>query len=264
VKARGNKPRFGQHFLVDNYVIDKIIATIAPRAQDRVIEIGPGAGALTFQLAERVAELTAIEIDSHLANRLSAQAIRYPNLRIINADALTVDYSKLTAGSRQRLVGNLPYQISTPLLERFVSHWSAFSDFTIMVQKEVAERLAAEPGTKAFGRLTILLQARAAVDLLFDIPPEAFAPPPRVWSSLVWIKPQAPTVEIRDRALLQQVVVMAFGQRRKQLHKCLSGLFDAETLQSLSIDPKSRAEQLTVTDFIRLANFLATTRTHET
>jgi 16S rRNA (adenine1518-N6/adenine1519-N6)-dimethyltransferase len=234
VKARGNKPRFGQHFLVDNYVIDKIIATIAPRAQDRVIEIGPGAGALTFQLAERVAELTAIEIDSHLANRLSAQAIRYPN------------------------------QISTPLLERFVSHWSAFSDFTIMVQKEVAERLAAEPGTKAFGRLTILLQARAAVDLLFDIPPEAFAPPPRVWSSLVWIKPQAPTVEIRDRALLQQVVVMAFGQRRKQLHKCLSGLFDAETLQSLSIDPKSRAEQLTVTDFIRLANFLATTRTHET
>lgn len=228
-----------------------------------MIEIGPGRGALTFRLAERVAEITAIELDNHLADRLLAQASSYPNLRVVNADALSVDYSALASGTIQRLVGNLPYQISTPLLERFVNHWAAFRDFTIMVQKEVADRLAAVPGTKAYGRLSILLQARARVELLFDIAPDAFDPPPRVWSSLVWIEPQPATVEIRDQALLQKVVATAFGQRRKQLRKCLNGLINPAELQSLHIDPSNRAEQLAVTDFIRLANYLAQNRTRK-
>jgi 16S rRNA (adenine1518-N6/adenine1519-N6)-dimethyltransferase len=249
--------RLGQHFLTDPDVIERVIAVIAPRPTDRLVEIGPGTGALTFALAERVADLTAIELDGRLASELRARAVGARNLRVLHMDALDVDYRALAEDGLLRVAGNLPYQISTALFERFLATWNCFIDFTVMVQREVAERMAAAPGNKRYGRLSIMLQARAQLELLFDVPPSAFAPPPKVDSAVVVVEPCPSPLPILDDSKLGDLVRTAFGQRRKQLRRSLAGMIGSGDLQALGVDPSRRAEELSVTEYIRLANWLS-------
>ena len=251
------KKRFGQHFLVDPGVIDAIVRAVAPRPGEALVEIGPGRGAITMPLLERCGALRVIELDRDLAARLR----RTPGLDVIEADVLRVDFAALAANggdaTRLRVVGNLPYNISTPILFHLLQSVDRVADQHVMLQKEVVDRLAADPGRKDYGRLSVMLQWRYEIEPLLDVPPGAFDPPPRVESAVVRMtpKPASPGV---DPALLGELVSVAFSQRRKLLRHTL-GRWLTERRASADFDLQRRAEEVPVDEYLRLAATLKAT-----
>lgn len=253
------KKHLGQHFLHERGVVDRIVLAVDPKPGDTVVEIGPGQGALTFPLLERHGTLTAIEFDRDLLAPLAEAARAHGELRIVSGDVLGVDLTmlarELSADGRIRLVGNLPYNLSSPILFHALDHAAAIVDMHFMLQREVVERMAAAPGSKVYGRLSVMLQAYCAVTSLFRVPPGAFRPPPKVDSAVVRLVPRAPeTIGIDDPQRFAAVVRAAFGQRRKTLRNALSTVADVATIEAAGVRPEARAEQLSVADFVRIAN----------
>ena len=248
--------RFGQNFLVDQGVVAAIVGAIDPRPGETLVEIGPGLGALTDPLLERLQPLHVVEIDRDLIARLK-QRYRSGQLVIHEGDALAFDFA--TLGGDLRLVGNLPYNISTPLLFHLATYVERVRDMHFMLQKEVVERMVALPGESEFGRLSVMLQFRFHMEWLIDVPPESFDPAPKVDSAVVRLIPRpAEDCRVRDTALLERVVATAFSQRRKMLRNTLRNLLDESALRALGVDPTARAEDLAVADYVRLADWLAT------
>ena len=249
-----HKKRFGQHFLHDATILQRIVQAIAPRPGDRIVEIGPGDGALTLPLLRALGRLTVIELDRDLVPRLRAAAQGVGELDIVNADVLGVDFDALAQGEALRVVGNLPYNISSPILFHCIDHLNAIRDMHFMLQKEVVDRMAAAPGSKVYGRLSVMLQLACRVEPLIEVPPGAFRPPPKVDSAVVRLLPrprsERPTIDA-DR--IAQVVRAAFGQRRKTLANALHGLLDADEIAAAGVDPRARAEQLEPAAFVALA-----------
>lgn len=257
-QAHQPRKRFGQHFLHDPGVIRRIVAAIDPRPGEHLVEIGPGPGALTIPLLQRLGSLDVVELDRDLINGLAARCSEVGELRIHASDALAFDFCSLVAGEeRLRVVGNLPYNISTPLLFHLLDQRACLHDMVFMLQKEVINRIAAPPGGKIYGRLSVMVQYRCAVTRLFSIGPGAFTPPPRVDSALVRLQPRPPALPATDEALFADVVARAFAQRRKTLRNALSGLTGPEDIRAAGIDPGCRAETLAVVDFVRLSNHIA-------
>ncbi|MCQ4164838.1 16S rRNA (adenine(1518)-N(6)/adenine(1519)-N(6))-dimethyltransferase RsmA [Tahibacter harae] len=253
-----HKKQFGQHFLHDPGLIRRIVQAIAPRPGDALVEIGPGEGAITLPLLREHGRITVIELDRDLIPRIQAAAAPLGELTVIHADVLTVDFTALAAGSPLRLVGNLPYNISSPILFHCLEHAAAIADMHFMLQKEVVDRMAAAPGSKVYGRLSVMLQLSCTVEPLLNVPPGAFNPPPKVDSAVVRLVPLAPERRHRaDPALVERVVRHAFGQRRKTLSNALSGVATAEQIRAAGIDPRERAEQLEPLQFVRLAEVVA-------
>lgn len=252
------RKRFGQHFLRDANIVQRIINAFAPQPHDEVVEIGPGQGVLTRELAPRVGRLHAVEIDRDLAAALEHELGHWRNVTIHNADALDLEICPLTdAGRKLRLIGNLPYNISTPLLFRLLAQSRCVQDMCFMLQKEVVERLTAAPGTKAYGRLSVMIQWRCRAQPLFMVSPGAFRPPPKVDSMVVRLEPYAITpVAVADEAAFARVVVAAFAERRKTLRNALAGILSTEELRAAGIDPSRRGETLTLAEFATLGNTL--------
>lgn len=259
------KKRLGQHFLVDPDILNKVIRTARVGKEDVVLEVGPGLGEMTLALAHRVKKVIAIEIDPKLVAILNQKAKDYPNVEMMKSDILKVDFKHLFKRERQtiKVVANLPYQISTPLLFRFIESKEAFSTFTLMLQKEVAERMVAPPGRKEYGPLSIFVQLFLNLSILFFIKPSAFFPPPKVESAVVhMVWKEKPMVDIKDEEWFKKIVRSCFGYRRKTLinalkHSALSIPGDVETrIKEIGIDPRRRPETLTIEEFIRLAEAL--------
>lgn len=256
--AHVHKKRFGQHFLHDPGIIRRIVQAVAPKPGDRLIEIGPGEGAITLPLLREHGELTVIELDRDLLPRIEAAAAGIGTLGVIQADVLTVNFTTLAQGGTLRVVGNLPYNISSPILFHCLDHAGAISDMHFMLQKEVVDRMAAPPGNKVYGRLSVMLQLSCRVEPLFKVPPGAFNPPPKVDSAVVRLTP-LPAGERHDAdpALVARIVRHAFGQRRKTLSNALSGVATAAQIEAAGIDPRVRAEQLAPQRFVDLAKVVA-------
>jgi 16S rRNA (adenine1518-N6/adenine1519-N6)-dimethyltransferase len=252
------RKRFGQHFLHDPGIIVRIVRAIAARPGDALVEIGPGLGALTVPLLEAAGALTVIELDRDLVPHLREACGHAAALTVIEADALRVDFTalrgRLAAGRRLRLAGNLPYNISTPLLFHLLEHSGAIADMHFMLQKEVVRRICAEPDTGDYGRLTVTLAARAEAAELFTVGPGAFTPPPQVDSAVVRITPRPAPFPLRDLARYDRLVALAFNQRRKTLHNALKGAVDDAGFAAAGIDPRARGETLSPEAFARLAN----------
>ena len=249
------KKQLGQHFLADRYYIDKIVMAVNPRDGDRLVEIGPGQGAITLPLLRVHPKMTVIEFDRDLIAPLTAAAEPLGELTIVNRDVLRVDFTELADGRPIRLVGNLPYNISSPILFHALEHAAVIADMHFMLQKEVVDRMAAGPGSKVFGRLSVMLQAYCEVTSLFVVPPGAFRPPPKVDSAVVRLIPRDPaTINIKDHKRFADVVRAAFGQRRKTLRNALNNVVSAEQFVAAGVRPDARAEQLDVAEFIALAN----------
>jgi len=250
------RKRFGQNFLHDEAVIDGIAAAIAPRPDDHLVEIGPGQGALTEALVDSGCPLDVIELDRDLVPGLLAAFSVHPHFTLHQADALTFDFGSLVTGEeRLRVVGNLPYNISTPLIFKLLENTAIIHDMHFMLQLEVVQRLAAAPGNKHWGRLGIMTQYHCQVEHLFDVPPEAFNPPPKVQSAIVRLTPyqSSPWPDV-NVASLRKLVQTAFAQRRKTLRNNLKGVLAGEELEALGIDPGARAETLSLEQFIHIAN----------
>jgi 16S rRNA (adenine1518-N6/adenine1519-N6)-dimethyltransferase len=250
------KKRYGQHFLHDPGTIERIVRAIAPLRGDRLVEIGPGRGAITAPLLDVTGEIDVIEIDPDVVPRLQDRCRGLGDLRVHVADALEFDLRALRGdGPKLRLAGNLPYNISTPLLFRFVEQLDAVADMHFMLQKEVVARMAARPGNKDYGRLTVMLAPWVRVEPLFDIGTGAFSPPPKVVSTFFALRPHAvPPFEIDSHAAYARVVAAAFSQRRKTLRNSLSGLLDAEAIAAAGVDPGARPETLWPAQFAALAS----------
>jgi 16S rRNA (adenine1518-N6/adenine1519-N6)-dimethyltransferase len=249
-----HKKQFGQHFLHDPGIIRRIVQAIAPRPGERLVEIGPGEGAITLPLLREHGRLTVIELDRDLIPRIQAAAAGIGELDVVHADVLGVDFTALAAGSPLRLVGNLPYNISSPILFHCLDHADAIVDMHFMLQKEVVDRMASDPGSKVYGRLSVMLQLYCTVEPLLKVPPGAFNPPPKVDSAVVRLTPLPP--ERRhdaDPALVARVVRHAFGQRRKTLSNALHDVMTAAQIEAAGVDPRIRAEQLEPLAFVRLA-----------
>lgn len=248
------RKRFGQNFLHDAGVIRRIVDSLAVEASDHFVEIGPGHGAITQNLAAKARRLDVVEIDRDLAAELGTQ--NWPgDMHIHQCDALQFDFGQIAAGERSlRLVGNLPYNISTPLLFHILGQLNLFRDLHVMLQKEVVARMAAAPGGRDYGRLSVALQAHCAVESLFRIGPGAFRPAPKVESAFARLVPLTePHITGEEQPLFDTIVRSAFGQRRKQLSNALSGVVTVDTIRAADIDPKSRAETLSVEDYAELA-----------
>jgi 16S rRNA (adenine1518-N6/adenine1519-N6)-dimethyltransferase len=250
------RKRFGQNFLHDPHAIDRIHAAIAASPGERVVEIGPGQGAITRGLLTAVGSLDVVELDRDLVGPLRDRLGLLGELRIHQADALNFDLCALAhEGERLRLVGNLPYNISTPLLFRFLEQADCIEDMHLMLQKEVVARIVADPGDKTYGRLSVMVQTRCSAECLFRIPAGAFTPAPKVESAFLRLRPHRPLpYPVDDPALHARIVAAAFGQRRKTLRNSLSKLVEAELLIATGVDPTSRAENLDVASYARLAN----------
>jgi len=245
------RKRFGQNFLADPHHVARIVDAVDPHPGDNLVEIGPGLAAITGALIERAGRMAAIEIDRDLAARLRE---RFPpdRLALHEADALAFDFAVL--GEDLRVVGNLPYNISSPLLFHLASFESRLRDIHVMLQREVVARMTALPGTPDYGRLTVMLQARFRVTRLFTVPAGAFRPAPKVESAVARLVPLgAARPAIADEALFARIVAAAFGQRRKTLRNAVSGVVDEDALRAAGIDPAARGETLSVADFVRLA-----------
>ena len=249
------RKRFGQNFLVDQGVINDIISAIRPRADDLMVEIGPGLGALTEPLMKSLNHLHCVEIDRDIIARLH-KTYSPAKLTVHGIDALKFDFGAL--GQRLRIVGNLPYNISSPLLFHLAQYGEQIYDMHFMLQKEVVDRMVAEPSTPDYGRLTVMLQYRFVMDKVLDVPPEAFNPPPKVDSAVVRMIPlPADQIKVKDPAKLEQVVSQAFAQRRKTLRNNLRGLLEPQHFEQLGLDSSLRPENLSVEQFIEIANFLS-------
>jgi len=270
VNYRGSKPpqrdshiarkRFGQHFLIDEGIITSIVQAIAPQTNDAIVEIGPGLGALTRPLLSRLAHLHVIEIDRDLSARLRTEYS--PTVMSVHeGDALLIDLS--TIGSNLRITGNLPYNISTPILFRLAQAAHLIQDIHVMLQREVVERMSAGAGDSSYSRLSVMLQYRYHIEYLFDVPPAAFDPIPRVDSAVVRLIPRRPLAPAAiDEKLFAHVVARAFAQRRKTLRNTLRGVLTATELETLGVSPNARAQELTVADFVRLADYLSQHQPH--
>lgn len=255
MEAHRARRRFSQNFLHDRHVIERIVAAIDPRPGERVLEIGPGLGALTGQLIDAAGHLTAVEIDRDLAARLR-EHYRSEELTLIEADALEVDWAQLAAGpgAPLRIVGNLPYHISTPLLFAWVPVAARVADQHLMLQRELVDRIVAKPGGKDYGRLSVMLQFRYRVQRLFNVPPGSFTPAPTVQSSVIRMVPRpADELAVADVDAFGRVVASAFSQRRKTLRNALAALMDEAGIAGAGVDPGARAETLDVAAFGRLA-----------
>ncbi|MDC7702844.1 16S rRNA (adenine(1518)-N(6)/adenine(1519)-N(6))-dimethyltransferase RsmA [Vogesella indigofera] len=253
------RKRFGQNFLQDSKVIEDIVSAVGAQPADVVIEIGPGLGALTKPLLQRLDHLHVVEIDRDIISRLRGE-ISPKRLTIHEGDALAFDFGSVCDGPF-KLVGNLPYNISTPLLFHLARYGNRVTDMHFMLQKEVVDRMVAAPSTPDYGRLTVMLQYRFDMEQILLVPPGAFYPPPKVDSAVVRMIPDAGRCGVAtDEALLEEIVAQAFGQRRKTLRNNLKGVISDEALQSLGIDPAARAETLSVQQYVALANHLAAAR----
>ena len=249
------RKRFGQHFLMDPGVIGAIVNAVAPREEDVIVEIGPGQGAITRSLAARASVLHAIELDRDLTASLRREFDASSNITIHEADALKFDFGAL--GESMRIVGNLPYNISTPLLFHLINYREHIVDMHFMLQKEVVDRMAAAPGSKTYGRLSIMLGCHFQIDALFAVDRLAFDPAPDVTSAVVRLAPlPAGTFVIENEDRFAKLVAQAFSQRRKTIRNSLRKLVDEATLESVGIDPGLRAEAISITDYVRLANTL--------
>jgi 16S rRNA (adenine1518-N6/adenine1519-N6)-dimethyltransferase len=254
-KHRARK-RFGQNFLCDDGIIHRIVSAIYPQKTDHIVEIGPGQGALTGSLVASGAQLDVIELDRDLVPFLLAAYGSSPRFNLHSADALKFDYAQLASGDRSlRVVGNLPYNISTPLIFKLLESAPLIQDMHFMLQLEVVNRMAASPGGKNWGRLGIMTQYHCDVESLFDVPPSAFSPQPKVQSAIVRLTPwpESPWPQC-DASLLRTLVKASFAQRRKTLRNNLKGIIDSIQLETLGIDPGARAESLELTQFIEIAN----------
>ena len=252
------RKRFGQNFLHDSGVINRIVLSISPQPQDRLIEIGPGQGALTFPLLRAAKKLTVIELDRDLIEPLRERARTHGEIEIISADVLKIDFTELAAGGLLRIVGNLPYNISTPILFHCLEHAAVIQDMHFMLQKEVVERMAAGPGSKTYGRLSVMLQLRCKVEPLFEVPPSSFTPAPKVDSAIVRLIPLSSSEQLSfDQGVLERVVRAAFSQRRKTLSNALSGVASVAQLENVGIDPRTRAEQVAPAMYVKLAQLLS-------
>jgi 16S rRNA (adenine1518-N6/adenine1519-N6)-dimethyltransferase len=254
MKGHVARKRFGQNFLVDSGIINAIIGAIDPQRGDTLVEIGPGLGAITEPLLARLDHLHVVEIDRDLIARLRKQ---HPSTRmtIHEGDALAFDFASI--GSDLRLVGNLPYNISTPLLFHLAEYVGIVRDMHFMLQKEVVERMVALPGESDFSRLSVMLQYRFHLEWLIDVPPESFDPPPKVQSAVVRLIPRdAAELNAKSQEKLAQVVQTAFSQRRKMLRNTLKGTLSDAGFAELGIDPTRRPEDISVADYVRIANYL--------
>jgi len=251
------RKRFGQNFLHDQQVINRIIASVAPQATDLLVEIGPGQAALTRLLAQSGAELHLVELDRDLVADLEKQFSGHSNITIHSCDALRANLPELTGQRPFRLIGNLPYNISTPLIFHVLQWADLIVDMHFMLQKEVVERMAAAPGSRTYGRLSVMTQFRAEVTPLFDVLPESFSPVPKVCSSIVRLQPRKePPADAGSMDNLARVVSAAFSMRRKTLRNSLRGVLSADQILNAGIDPGQRAEQLSLAQFAALARLL--------
>ncbi len=249
------RKRFGQHFLADPGVVDAILRSVHATKDDIVVEIGPGQGAITAALAASAGHLHAVELDRDLARRLRRQYESVESVTIHEADALAFDFSSL--GDRLRIVGNLPYNISTPLLFHLLKSRDRIIDMHFMLQKEVVDRMAAAPGSKAYGRLGIMLGCHLNIESLFDVDRSAFDPPPEVTSAVVRLDPLPPgTFNIADEALLSKIVTSAFMKRRKTIRNSLRDVVEIADLEAVGIDPGLRPEQISIPKYVELSNHL--------
>ena len=254
------RKRFGQHFLCDKAVIQRIIASLAPKKDDHLVEIGPGQGALTFPILNAGYSLDAVELDRDLIQQLEART-QHPSpstghLKIYSSDVLEFDFASLKTDARLlRVFGNLPYNISTPLIFHLIGFNSVISDMLFMLQKEVADRLTASASTEDYGRLSVMAQYHFKIESLFHVPASAFYPPPKVQSSIVRFVPSH-AYETHDYALFADLVRHAFGQRRKTLRNSLKDLIDDEAWSKMKIRPDLRPENLTTKDFVEMSNVL--------
>lgn len=254
--VRANK-NLGQHFLTDSGMIERIVDAVNPEAGEHLLEIGPGLGAITLPVLARAKQLTAIELDRRVIPILQEKSKPLGQLTIIEQDVLAVDYPTLLAGQSWRVFGNLPYNISTPILFA-LSAQTAITDMVFMLQKEVVDRMTALPAEKNYGRLSVMLQYHHEVYPLFDVPPECFSPPPKVMSAMVGLTRLAtPRWQVADETLFATVVKQAFSMRRKTLRNTLKPLISREALAKLGIDGSQRAEVISGEQFAQIANFLA-------
>ncbi len=260
------RKRFGQNFLTDEAVIARIVSAIAPQAEDRLIEIGPGLGALTCQLIQPLTHLTVVELDRDIIPKLKERCSKQKTtenqsslskLTILEQDALTLDLEPLATEGPLRIAGNLPYNIATPLIFHLLEQSKHIVDMTFMLQKEVVDRLAAHPGNRDYGRLSLMVQAVADVESLFVVPPTAFNPPPKVDSAIVRLVPRArPLVPDDLKPLFGELVSLAFAHRRKTLQNNLKHRLPTSTIIQAGIDPGTRAEQVSLDEFIKLARLV--------
>lgn len=253
------RKRFGQNFLHDARVVARIVAAIHPQPGDSLLEIGPGQGALTRPLLRAAGRLQAIEMDRDLIAPLAALCAGDGVLDLQQADALRCDFRDLApAPAALRVVGNLPYNISSPLIFHLLAQREVIRDMHFMLQREVVDRMAAEPGNRVYGRLSVMVQYHCRVERLFSVPAGAFRPAPKVESAVVRLTPLRPQpVRAMDEAVLSRVVAAAFGQRRKMLRRSLAGLLDETAMATAGVDPSARPEQLDVAAFVRLADAVA-------
>lgn len=248
------RKRFGQNFLNDEYVIDQIVSAIKPDDNYTMLEIGPGLGALTEPVCEQIKHLTVVELDRDLAKRLRHHPFMAEKLTIIEADALRFDFTQVARTGKLKVFGNLPYNISTPLMFHLFAHADIIHDMHFMLQKEVVNRLCAGPGHKNYGRLSVMAQYYCQVMPVLEVPPEAFTPPPKVDSAVVRLIPHAtPPVAVKDLAMLEKVTALAFNQRRKTIRNSLKTVISAEQLSELGIEPTQRAENLSLATFALIA-----------
>ena len=256
------RKRFGQHFLTDQSIIYRLIQAIHPVAGQSLVEIGPGQGALTFPLLKQCQELTAIELDRDLIPLLQKKSQDIGTLHLVNADVLNIELNELTLNPPLRLVGNLPYNISTPLMFHLLKHSELIQDMHFMLQKEVAQRIIARANqkntnSKHYGRLSVMMQYYCKSDYLFDVPPASFSPPPKVDSAIIRLVPHtSPPVHVEDVSVLSSVVSTAFNQRRKTISNSLKKVIESAKIEQLGLDPKARAENLELADFALISNHI--------
>ncbi|MBA3581638.1 MAG: 16S rRNA (adenine(1518)-N(6)/adenine(1519)-N(6))-dimethyltransferase RsmA [Gammaproteobacteria bacterium] len=251
------RKRFGQNFLVDQNVIDRIVRAIRPNDYEQHIEVGPGLGALTLPLLEQTKKLTVIELDRDIIPKLTALCqTNQPQaeLTVISQDVLTVDFSTLAGSERIRVIGNLPYNISSPLLFHLMRHLSVIKDMHFMLQKEVVDRIVAAPDTEHYGRLSVMLQFYCHAEKLFTVGSHAFNPPPKVESAIIRLVPHTDApITVSDMAIFSEVVKAAFAQRRKMLRNTLKILLDEASIEKAGVDPQARAETLSLSAFAALS-----------
>lgn len=252
------RKRFGQNFLQDQSVIERIIDMVHPMPGDNCVEIGPGLGALTLPLLKACRSLQVVELDRDIIPKLRLLLSGQGELTVFEHDALSFDFHHCQKpGHKIRLVGNLPYNISTPLLFHLFTQIDLIQDMHFMLQKEVVDRMAASPGSKVYGRLSVMVQYFCEAQSLFDVPPEAFHPAPKVISSIVRLRPHALPMKVENEILLSDIVREAFNQRRKTISNSLKAYCTAVDLKNCGIDPRLRAENLSLQDYIKIVNYVA-------
>ncbi len=256
--AHQARKRFGQNFLQDPNIIYQILGSIQVQKNQRWVEIGPGQGALTRPLLDKGVKLDIVELDRDLVALLTDKFSQQPQLTIHSGDALKFDFQALAnTGAKLRIIGNLPYNISTPLLFHLLDNAETIEDMHFMLQKEVVDRICAGPGSKKYGRLSVMMQYHCRSELLFDVPPESFNPIPKVMSAIVRLIPHSqPPVNIPSIESLNKIVTQAFSQRRKTLRNSLKKLLNEKQINNLEINPKLRAEEISLRDFAKLACFI--------